>query len=43
MERETNFAGFVLCNLMLGVFFAVFAFAVGAASLWNVDLKGSSS
>lgn len=37
--RETNLAGFVLCDLMLGVFFAVFAFAVGAAGFWDVDLK----
>jgi hypothetical protein len=37
--REANLAGFVLCDFMLGVFFAVFAFAVGAAGFRNVDLK----
>ena len=34
----TYLAGLVLRNLVLGVLLAVLAFAVGATSLWNVDL-----
>ena len=32
-------AGFVLCDLVLGMLLAVFAFAVGPACLWYVDLS----
>ena len=35
---ETNFAGFVLCDFVLGVFLAALALAVSAAGLRNVDL-----
>ena len=31
-------ASFILCDLVLGVFLAVLALAVCAASLWYVDL-----
>lgn len=34
----TDLAGFVLRDLVLGVLLAVFAFAVGPAGLWNIDL-----
>ena len=40
---ETNLAGFILCDFVLGVFFAVFALAVGTAGFGNVDLSGSAS
>ena len=33
-------AGFVLCYFVLGVLFAIFAFAVGSAGLRNIDLEG---
>ena len=36
----TDFAGFVLRYFVLGVLLAVLALAVGATSLWNVDLLG---
>ena len=32
-------AGFVLCDFVLGVLFAIFALAVGAAGFGNVDLE----
>lgn len=35
----TDLAGFVLGDFMLGVFFAVFALAVGAAGFRYVDLE----
>lgn len=35
---DAHFAGFVLCDFVLGVLFAILALAVGAASLGNVDL-----
>lgn len=34
----TDLAGFVLCDFVLGVFLAVFAFAVGTAGFGDVDL-----
>ena len=36
--EETNLAGFVLCDFVLGVLLAIPTLAVGAAGLWNVDL-----
>jgi len=36
------FAGFVLCDFVLSVLLAVFAFAVGAAGLGYVDLDAGS-
>ena len=41
-EQRTDFAGFVLRDLVLGVLFAVLAFAVGAAGFWNIDLLPES-
>ena len=38
MEEGTYFAGFVLCDFVLGVLFALFALAVGAAGFGDVDL-----
>ena len=38
--RREYFAGLVLCDFVLGVFLAVFAFAVGAAGFGYVDLQG---
>jgi hypothetical protein len=35
---DAHFAGFVLCDFVLGVLFATLALAIGAASLGNVDL-----
>lgn len=35
----THFTGLVLCDLVLCVFFAVLALAIGAASLRDVDLE----
>ena len=35
---ETDFSGLILCDLVLGVLLALLALAVGASSLWNVDL-----
>ena len=37
--KRAYLAGLVLCDLVLGVLLAVFALAVGAAGLWNVDLN----
>ena len=37
------FAGLVLCDFVLGMFLAVFAFAVGAAGFGYVDLDGGDS
>lgn len=37
LSEDTRFTGFVLSDLVDGVFSAVFALAVGTASLWNVD------
>lgn len=37
-EEATYFAGFVLCDFVLGVFLAFFALAVGAAGFRDVDL-----
>jgi len=37
-SEEAYLAGFVLCDFMLGVLLALFALAVGAAGLWDVDL-----
>ena len=34
----TDLAGFVLCNLVLGVLLTILSFAIGAAGLWNIDL-----
>ena len=38
MSEYTNFAGFILCDFVVCVLLAVFTLAIGAASLWNVDL-----
>lgn len=39
MDRKIAYlAGFVLCNFVLGVFLAILALTVCAASLWYVDL-----
>jgi hypothetical protein len=37
LSEDTCFTGFVLCDFVDGVLSAVFAFAVGATSLGNVD------
>ena len=37
--RETHFAGFVLCDFVLGMLLAIFALAVGAAGFRNVHLR----
>ena len=37
-REEAYFAGFILCDFVLGVFLAVFALAVGAAGFGDVDL-----
>lgn len=37
-DGMAHFAGFVLCDFVLGVLLAVPALAVGAASLWYVHL-----
>ena len=40
MEAEEFYlAGFVLCDLVLGVFLAFFALAVGATGFGDVDLE----
>ena len=36
---KTNLAGFVLSDFVLGVFFAVPAFAVGPTGFGNIDLR----
>ena len=40
---EAYFSGLVLGYFVLGVLLASLALAIGAASLWNVDLKTKSS
>ena len=37
-SNMTHLAGFVLRDFVLGVLLAILALAVGAASLWYVDL-----
>ena len=36
---RTYFASFVLGNFVLSMFLALFAFAIGTAGLWDVDLE----
>jgi hypothetical protein len=43
LSKDTGFAGFVLGDFVDGVFSTVFAFAVGATGLWNVDCGMSVS
>ena len=35
--RRAYLAGFVLCDFVLGVLFALFAFAIGAARFGDLD------
>ena len=42
-ENGRYLAGFVLCDFVLGVFLALFAFAVGAAGFWNLEYDVSPS
>ena len=43
LSKDTGFTGFVLGDFVDGVFSTVFAFAVGATGLWNVDYGMSVS
>jgi hypothetical protein len=43
LSKDAGFAGFVLGDFVDGVFSTVFAFAVGATGLWNVDCSMSVS